>query len=151
MSDQIFNLRVEKNNEKMNKPSGEQGDFLAEAQLALDDLGDGVVAEKHLATRLNDPKDISIAYLNIRSKGDKKFCIELSQNGYRVVGRQFDDKSGSAGQYYESLQALFSNESQSYVDSFAESLQQKLFAAQSQLRRERDGDDDDDDDDDQRK
>lgn len=130
----------------MNKPSGEQGDFLAEAQLALDDLGDGIVAEKSLSTRLNNPQDISIGYLNIRSNADKRFCIELSQNGYRVVSHQFDDKSEPSERYYESLQALLSNESKSYVDSFAESLQQKLFAAQSQLRQERDNDDDDDDD-----
>lgn len=127
----------------MNKPSGEQGDFLAEAQLALDDLGDGIVAEKHLSKHLNNPQDISIAFFNIKSKGEKKFCIELSQNGYRVVGHQFDDKSKQSGQFYESLQALLSNESKSYVDSFAQSLQQKLFAAQSQLERERNGDDED--------
>ena len=127
----------------MNKPSGEQGDFLAEAALALGDLGDGIVAEKQLATRLNNPDDISIAYLNIRSNADKSFCIELSQNGYRVVGHKFDDKSESSGNYYESLQALLTHESKSYVDSFAESLQKKLFAAQSQMERDEDDDDGD--------
>jgi hypothetical protein len=30
----------------MNQPSGEQSDFLAEAQLAIDDVGDGIVAKK---------------------------------------------------------------------------------------------------------
>ena len=127
----------------MSKPSGEQGDFLAEAQLALDDLGDGIVAVKQLSTRLNNPRDISIAYLNIKSNADKMFCIELSQNGYRVVGQQFDDKSQTTGNYYESLQALLTNESKSYVDSFAKSLQQKLFAAQSKLQRNQQDDDND--------
>jgi ABC-type Na+ efflux pump permease subunit len=128
---------------KMNKPSGEQGNFLAEAQLALDDLGDDIVAIKQLSSRLNNPRDVSIAYLNIKSNGDKKFCIELSPNGYRVVGQQFDDKSQTTGNYYESL-ALLTNESKSYVDSFAKSLQQKLFAAQSKLQRDRGNDDDGD-------
>ena len=121
----------------MSQPSGEQGDFLAEAQLALKDLGDGVVAEKKLSDRLNNPADVSTAYMNIKSNTDKEFCIELSQNGYRIVGQRFDDRSQTAGNYYESLQALFSNESESYVNSFAGSLQKKLFAAQKQLQQDR--------------
>lgn len=129
---------------KMNKPSGEQGNFLAEAQLALNDLGDDIVAVKQLSTHLNNPRDIAIAYLNIKSNADKKFCIELSQNGYRVVGQQFDDKSQTTGNYYESLQALLTNESKSYVDSFAKSLQQKLFAAQSKQQRDQRNAGDDD-------
>ena len=124
------------------KPSGEQGDFIAEAQLAIDDVGSGIVAVKELSKRLNDPSDITTAYINIKSNKNKEFCIELSPKGYRIVGNQFDDKSQPSAVYYESLQALLTNESKSYVDSFAESLQQKLFAAQQQKR---DNDDDDDD------
>jgi len=120
----------------MDQPSGEQGDFLAEAQLAIDDVADGIVAEKQLSKRLNNPNDISISYINIKSNGSKQFCIELSQNGYRIVGNQFDDKSSPSDNFYESLQALLSNESKSYVNSFAESLQQKLFAAQNQLEQQ---------------
>ncbi len=127
----------------MNKPSGEQGDFQAEAQLALNDLGDGIVAEKQLSKRLNNPADVSTAYLNIKSKADKEFCIELTQHGYRIVGHHFDEKSLSATTYYESLQALLSNESKSYVNSFAHSLQEKLFAAQSKIQQDQDDDDDD--------
>jgi hypothetical protein len=125
----------------MSKPSGEQGDFLAEAQLALDDLGDGIVAEKQLSKRLNNPADIATGYLNIKSKTKKEFCIELTQNGYRIVGHHFDDNSQLTENYYESLQALLTNESKSYVNSFAESLQQKLFAAQNQLQQDQNNDD----------
>jgi hypothetical protein len=118
----------------MNQPSagGEQGDFLGEAQLAIDDVGDGIVAEKQLSKHLNNSNDISIAYINIKTYANKEFCIELSQNGYRIVGNHFDDKNQISTIYYESLQALLTNESKSYVNSFAESLQQKLFAAQQQ-------------------
>jgi hypothetical protein len=126
----------------MNKPSGEQGDFLAEAQLALDDLADGIVAEKQLSKRLNNPANVSIAYLNIKSNANKEFCIELTQNGYRIVGLHFDDKSQTSTTYYESLQALLTNESKSYVNSFAQSLQEKLFAAQSKLQQDEDNDED---------
>jgi hypothetical protein len=127
----------------MDKPSGEQGDFLAEAQLALNDLADGIVAEKELSKRLNNPLDISTAYLNIKSNAEKEFCIELTQNGYRVVGLHYDEKSQSSSSiYYESLQALLTNESKSYVDSFAHSLQEKLFAAQSKIQRDQDNDED---------
>ena len=62
----------------MDQPSGEQGDFLAEAQLAIDDVADGIVAEKQLSKRLNNPNDISISYINIKSNGSKYFCFELS-------------------------------------------------------------------------
>ena len=62
----------------MNKPSGEQGDFLAEAQLALNDVGDGIVAVKQLSKRLNNPSDKSTAYFNIKTNTDKEFCIELN-------------------------------------------------------------------------
>ncbi len=127
----------------MDKPSGEQGDFLAEAQLALNDLADGIVAEKELSKHLNNPLDISTAYLNIKSNAEKEFCIELTQNGYRVVGLHYDEKSQSSSSiYYESLQALLTNESKSYVDSFAHSLQEKLFAAQSKIQRDQDNDED---------
>ncbi|CAF0874953.1 unnamed protein product [Rotaria sordida] len=124
----------------MNKRSGEQGDFLAEAQLALDDLGDGIVAVKQLSKRLNNPDDVSKAYLNIKSNADVEFCIELTQEGYRVVGDHFDDNSQLSTNYYESLQALLTHESRSYVDSFAHSLQEKLFAAQSKLQQDQDDD-----------
>lgn len=124
----------------MYSTSGEQGDFVAEASLALNDLGDGLVAVKQLSDRLNNPKDLSTGYINIRTKSDKSFCIELSQSGYRVVGYEFDNKNEVNDKYYESLQALLTNESKSYVDSFAQSLQEKLFAAQSQMQREADQD-----------
>jgi len=126
----------------MDKRSGEQGDFLAEAQLALNDLADGIVAEKQLSKRLNNPANISIAYINIKSNADKEFCIELTQNGYRVVGHHFDDNNQSSVNYYESLQALLTNESKSYVNSFAQSLQEKLFAVQSKLQQDQDNDED---------
>lgn len=129
----------------MNKQSAEQGDFLAEAQLALDDLGEGIVAEKRVSKRLNNEQDISKGYLNIRTNADMEFCIELTQEGYRVVGYHFDDNNQPSSKYYESLQALLTNESKSYVDSFAQSLQEKLFAAQSKLQQENEDDDDDDD------
>jgi hypothetical protein len=124
----------------MNQPSGEQGDFLAEAQLALNDVGDGIVAEKTLSKSLNNPADISIAYINIKSNSNKEFCIELSQNGYRIVGNHFDENSQLSTTYYESLQALLTNESKSYVNSFAESLQAKLFAAQTEQQQNEDDD-----------
>ena len=119
----------------MTKQSGEQGDFLGEAQLALDDIADGIVAEKQLSKCLNNPEDMSTAYINIRSSSNKEFCIELSQNGYRIIGNRFDDKSqlSTTTTYYESLQALLTNESKSYVDRFAENLQQKLLATKKQL------------------
>ena len=130
----------------MNKPSGAQGDFLAEASLALDDLGDGIVAEKQLSKCLNNPNDVATAYLNIRSNANKEFCIELTQHGYRVVGLHFNDNSQkTSAKYYESLQALLTNESKSYVDSFAHSLQEKLYAAQTKIQQDRENDDDDDD------
>ena len=127
----------------MNQPSGEQGDFLAEAQLALNDVGEGIVAEKQLSKRLNNPADLSTSYINIKSNSKKEFCIELTQNGYRIVGNHFDDKSEPSKTYYESLQALLTNESKSYVNSFAESLQQKLFAEQNKIRENQADDDDD--------
>ncbi|CAF1350685.1 unnamed protein product [Adineta steineri] len=126
----------------MSQPSaGEQGDFLAEAQLAINDVGDGIVATKQLSKSLNNPSDISTAYINIKSKANKEFCIELSQQGYRIVGDHFDDKSQPSKIYYESLQALLTNESKSYVNSFAESLQQKLVAAQHKIEQEQDEND----------
>ncbi|CAF2669234.1 unnamed protein product [Rotaria sp. Silwood2] len=122
--------------------SGEQGDFLAEAQLAIDDVADGIVDDKQLSKYLNNPDDISTAFINIKLKSKKEFCIELSQNGYRIVGYHFDDNTQSSNYFYESLQALLTNESKSYVDSFAKTLQDKLFATQYQLEQYQDDDDD---------
>lgn len=126
----------------MTSSGGEQGDFLVEAQLALDDLGDGLVLHKQMSKTLNNPTDTSIAYINIKSKGNHEFCIELTQSGYRIVGQQYDDKSQTttATKYYESLQALLTNKSKTYVDSFAQSLQEKLLATQQQLEQDNDED-----------
>ncbi|CAF1521403.1 unnamed protein product [Rotaria sp. Silwood1] len=131
----------------MNVRAGEQGDFLAEGQLAIDDVGDGIVAKKELSKRLNNKNNMSIAYINIKTKSNKEYCIELSQKGYQIVGYHFDHNNQPSNIYYESLQALLTNESQSYVDNFAHSLQEKLFQTQHQLEQYQDNDDDDDDDD----
>jgi lipopolysaccharide biosynthesis regulator YciM len=60
----------------------------------------------------------------------------LTQKGYRIVGLRFDDQSQLSTNYYESLQALLTKESESYVDSFAQSLQKKLFAVQKKIERD---------------
>ncbi|CAF2979288.1 unnamed protein product [Rotaria sp. Silwood2] len=108
----------------MNVRSGEQDDFLAEGQLAIDDIADGIVANKDISKCLNNPIDISIAYMNIKSKSNKEYCIELSQKGYQIVGYHFDYNSQLSFIYYESLQ-------------------EKLFQTQYQLEQSQDSDDDD--------
>ncbi|CAF0814802.1 unnamed protein product [Didymodactylos carnosus] len=102
-------------------------DFIEEAKLAIGDIG-SCVQSSSLSTKLNDYNKPSIAYLNMRSTDNQEYCIELSKHGYRVVGKKFDDNRCPSPTYYESLQALFTQKSQSYVQSFADNLRAKLNA-----------------------
>ncbi|CAF1594117.1 unnamed protein product [Didymodactylos carnosus] len=99
--------------------------FIEEAKLAIGDIG-SCVQSSSLSTKLNDYNQSSIVYLNIRSTDNKEYCLELSKHGYRVVGKNFDDNKCPSPTYYESLQALFTQKNQSYIQSFADNLRAKL-------------------------
>ncbi|KAK7503230.1 hypothetical protein BaRGS_00005495 [Batillaria attramentaria] len=68
-----------------------------------------------------------LVYLNLCTKENESFCVELSVQGFRVVGRQFNTVEGSCvSPYYETIYSLLDAVSPGYRNSFSETLMQKL-------------------------
>ncbi|KAK7108675.1 GSK3B-interacting protein-like [Littorina saxatilis] len=78
-----------------------------------------------------------LVYMNLRTKENDTFCVELSEQGFRVVGRQFDTVGSSdEGKYYETIYSLLDSVSSSYRNSFSETLMAKLRTLQPDLQDE---------------
>ncbi|KAK3097663.1 hypothetical protein FSP39_011894 [Pinctada imbricata] len=79
------------------------------------------------------PKSDQMVYMNIQTKEGNIYCVELSVQGFRVVGRQYDTIDDSKkSQYYETIYALLDKVSPEYRNSFGEALLQKLQGLQKQ-------------------
>ncbi|XP_033230646.1 uncharacterized protein LOC117181786 [Belonocnema kinseyi] len=94
-----------------------------EAQAVIDDVKNHVrsftVSEKLQSTN-------RCVYLNLTTLEDLKFCIELSGNGFSILGKQHDDTSDKGDEYFETPYSLLNFLSPQYRDSFANCLLDKL-------------------------
>ncbi|XP_006818374.1 GSK3B-interacting protein-like [Saccoglossus kowalevskii] len=73
------------------------------------------------------PKGDELVYLNIQTKEDDVYCVELSVLGFGVVGRRFDTIDDSLPTtYYETIYALLDKLSPGYRLTFGETLAGKL-------------------------
>ena len=68
-------------------------------------------------------------YINLTTLENAEYCIEMSANGFRVVGRKYDDTTLSSieNMNYETPYALLNNISQKYRESFGGELMNKLL------------------------
>lgn len=71
-------------------------------------------------------------YLNLTTLENNKYCIELSSSGFRVVGKNFNDKHLEDENYYETPYSLLSSISPQFHHSFGNLLSEKLNALQNQ-------------------
>ena len=65
-------------------------------------------------------------YLNLTTRERDQYCVELTAQGFRVVGRNYDSKDLTTGVYFETPYALLDNLSPMYRQAFGDSLAQKL-------------------------
>ncbi|CAH1250555.1 GSKIP [Branchiostoma lanceolatum] len=76
-------------------------------------------------------------YINVQTKEECTLCLELSIQGFRVVGHKFDEVDRSCySRHYETIYALLDDLSLGYRQSFGETLQNRLEALALEQRAE---------------
>ncbi|XP_021370873.1 GSK3-beta interaction protein-like [Mizuhopecten yessoensis] len=73
------------------------------------------------------PNGDKVIHLNLRTQEEQEFSVELTDQGFRVVGNKFNmvDENASS-QYFETIYALLDNHSPKYRKSFGDALLRKL-------------------------
>ena len=72
------------------------------------------------------PNSIDLVYLNLETKENKEFCVELSVRGFRVVSTSFDKIQDLEFKFYETIYALLDDLSREYRNTFGDTLVMKL-------------------------
>ena len=65
-------------------------------------------------------------YINLTTKEMCCYCVELTVQGFRVVGNEYNQVDINTGEYYETPYALLNKLSPLYVQAFGNSLASKL-------------------------
>lgn len=65
-------------------------------------------------------------YLNLTTIEEDHFCIQVSSQGFRVVGNDFDENNIDSTEFYETPYSLLNQISEKFRESFANSLQNQL-------------------------
>jgi hypothetical protein len=67
-----------------------------------------------------------LIYFNLTTIEGKDFCVELSGNGFRVVGTSHNQKNDSSDEYFETPYTLLNKISPTFQQSFGNELVEKL-------------------------
>lgn len=65
-------------------------------------------------------------YLNVTTKENTDYCIELSGLGFRIVGKQFDKTDAMEEEWFETPYSLLNRISPMFSNSFGNALVNKL-------------------------
>ncbi|XP_033629489.1 GSK3B-interacting protein-like [Asterias rubens] len=76
------------------------------------------------------------AYLNVKTKEGDMFCVELTLQGFRIVGSTYDSvqDADKTLPYYETIYALLDKHSPQYRLTFGEALADKLQLLQNEQK-----------------
>ncbi|KAF4084035.1 hypothetical protein AMELA_G00124130 [Ameiurus melas] len=70
---------------------------------------------------------LDLAFINVETREGKRYCLELSEAGLRVVGYTFDQVDpGLSTQYHETVYSLLDSLSPGYREAFGNALLQRL-------------------------
>lgn len=95
-----------------------------EAQAVIDDIKNHV---KNVEVSETLPSTDAYIYFNLETIEGKFFCVQLSAQGFAIVGYNFDQVANEAlDKYYETPYALLNQISPKFKDSFANELLKKL-------------------------
>ncbi|KAG5862560.1 hypothetical protein JTB14_015386 [Gonioctena quinquepunctata] len=94
-----------------------------EAKAVINDVKDHVKLIVISSKLASDNRSI---YLNLITCEDKYYCIQLSSQGFKVVGYNFDDNNIDSDSYFETPYSLLSELSVGFKNSFANALIKKL-------------------------
>lgn len=103
--------------------SAEFENWESEAEAIINDVKDHVkelkISEKIKSTN-------RFIYLNLRTIENKDFCIELSAQGFRIVGYNFNENNTDSNEYFETPYSLLNSISPKFKESFGNALLEKL-------------------------
>lgn len=102
----------------------------AEAEAVIEDIKSFV---NEISVARNVPPLVNGIYINLKTAENKMYCIEMSSEGFRVVGNNFDeisDVSENSTPNYETPYSLLASLSPSYNVSFGNKLREKLTKLQ---------------------
>ena len=110
----------------------ESSNLLEEVDLLIKDVQFALNTIQLSETLTQSPHEV---YLNIETKEAEKFTIQLTPQGFKVVGHQLNENNveGSAKypSSFETIYALLEHISPSFVDLFGNALKKKLEDLQS--------------------
>lgn len=72
------------------------------------------------------PSSNGCIYMNILTKEEKNFCIQLSSAGFKIVGLNWDENDLDGEEVFETPYSLLNSVSPSFSSSFASALCEKL-------------------------
>ncbi|KAL4233111.1 hypothetical protein ACF0H5_007796 [Mactra antiquata] len=73
-----------------------------------------------------------LVFFNLETKENKRYCVELTPRGFRLIGNNFDvmDNDTDNSKYYETIYSLLDSISLQYRNTFGDALAQKLQGLQ---------------------
>lgn len=97
--------------------------WLQEAEAIINDVKLHV---KNIQISKELPCNNSNIYLNLSTIEEKRFCVQLSSQGFRIVGHNFDLNCLDTDVFFETPYSLLNEISEKFRESFANSLQNQL-------------------------
>ncbi|KAL5010689.1 hypothetical protein ScPMuIL_012994 [Solemya velum] len=89
-------------------------------------------AVKHVRVSAALPCSETLVYLNLETKENEMYCVELSLQGFQVVGKKYDSvEEKYKGKHYETIYSLLDNLSPGYRTSFGDTLALRLTELQN--------------------
>lgn len=85
------------------------------------------------------PSTNSLVYLNLETKDNQKYCVSLSDQGFRIIGNDFNEIDDfNTSRYFETIYSLLDHVSLEYRNSFGDALLSRLQSLKDQqLQSER--------------
>ena len=111
--------------------SGEE--WKVEALAVIHDVQDHVF-DIHIAD--GTANSDQLIHLNLTTKEKQQYCIELTAQGFRVVGYEYNQINVQSDDYYETPYALLDKLSPMYRQAFGDSLVSKLLLLHSSQRQQ---------------
>uniref|UniRef100_A0A1A8L866 Gsk3b interacting protein n=2 Tax=Nothobranchius TaxID=28779 RepID=A0A1A8L866_9TELE len=103
---------------------GDIKDMRLEAEAVVNDVL-FAVTEMHVSQNLSNAPDV--AYINVQTREENYYCLELTEAGLRVVGYAFDQVDEDLDtQYHETVYSLLDKLSPGYREAFGNALLQRL-------------------------
>ncbi|CAG0917858.1 unnamed protein product [Notodromas monacha] len=101
----------------------------SEANAVIQDVSSGL-----LSAAVSEVLEITDGgiYINVSTLEGNKYCIELSPNGFAIVGNGFDVRDLKEKQYFETPYSLLDSLSPMYRENFYKQLSSKLEEVQKQ-------------------